>query len=411
MKKYVIVGAGTRGLHMYGYRLTSDEFRNQAKLAGVYDVNRIRADIFSKKCGGIPCFDSFDDMISATQPDVVIITTIDCFHHEYIVRALEAGCDAITEKPMTIDAEKCRKILDAERRTGKRVFVTFNMRFMPYMQHVKAFLQEGSLGDILNVEMEWKLDTIHGADYFRRWHRYLKNSGGLLLHKSSHHFDLINWWLEQEPEEVFAYASRKFYGPTRQNRGERCLTCSHKNNCEYYWDINNCKDEYFHRHFYLEAEKEDGYIRDSCVFADDIDIYDSMSLNVKYSKGTLFNYSLIAHSPYEGWNAVINGTGGRLEAGEIYSGQGADDSYNHMKFYDRKGAIHSYDFPKKSGSHSGGDDNLMRMLLDDEVNDPLGCKASSWDGAMSMMIGAAANVSISEVRPIRVKELLALHGQ
>ena len=50
------------------------------------------------------------------------------------------------------------------------------------------------------MHFEWALDTVHGADYFRRWHREKKNSGGLLVHKSSHHFDLVNWWLGDVPD-------------------------------------------------------------------------------------------------------------------------------------------------------------------------------------------------------------------
>ena len=98
-------------------------------------------------------------------------------------------------------------------------------------------LREGIIGEILNIDLEWILDTVHGADYFRRWHRYMKNSGGLLVHKATHHFDLINWWMEDEPVKVSAFGNRRFYGLTRIKRGERCLTCQYKGDCEFYWDI------------------------------------------------------------------------------------------------------------------------------------------------------------------------------
>lgn len=405
MKKYVIVGAGVRGLHMFGRRIMSEKFRDQASLVGVYDINGIRAKEFSKECGGIPVFDNFDKMLEETKPDAVIVTTIDCYHHEYIIRALEAGYDVISEKPMTIDAEKCNAILEAEKRTGKKVKVTFNMRFMPYVKRIKELIREGILGDILSVNLEWQLDTRHGADYFRRWHRYMEKSGGLLLHKSTHHFDMINWWLEQYPQEVYAFGSRNFYGPTREKRGKRCLTCDYKDTCEFYWDIEKTENDFYKR-FYLDAEKADGYIRDACVFAEDINIYDSMSLNVKYSKGTLLNYSLIAHSPYEAWKVSLNGTGGRLEVGAVSSGQGAGKPCDQIKFYNRKGETVTYDIPKAEGSHGGGDDNLMRMLLADDVEDPLGCQASSLDGAMSLLIGASANISIAEKRPVEINQLL-----
>lgn len=401
-KKYVIVGASSRGFHMYAQPLTS-ELKDYAELVGVYDINPARARYVSEHCGNVPVFDDFDKMLDTAKPDIVIVTTIDRCHDEYIIRSLEAGYDVITEKPMTIDAQKCKAILDTEKRTGKKVIVTFNARFSPYTTRVKELLKEGAVGEVLNVDFEWMLDTSHGADYFRRWHRYLDNSGGLLVHKATHHFDMVNWWIDQEPEELYAFGTRRFYGPTREKRGERCLTCDHKNTCEFYWDITSNK---FMKEFYVDAEKEDGYFRDRCVFAEDIDIYDSMSLSVKYSKNALLTYSLIAHSPYEGWKIAFSGTDGRLEAESFQSGQLARDPIQHIRVYNRKGEIITYDIPKDTGEHGGGDKRLRRMIFVGDVADPLGLQADSWAGAMSLLIGAAANISIAEKKPIKIKDLL-----
>ena len=70
-------------------------------------------------------FANFDEMMKTVRPDTVIVTTVDRYHHEYIIKALEYGCDVITEKPLTIDEDKCNAILEAERKTGKKVIVTF----------------------------------------------------------------------------------------------------------------------------------------------------------------------------------------------------------------------------------------------------------------------------------------------
>lgn len=80
--------------------------------------------------------EEFDTMIEAERPDVVIVTSVDRTHHRYIVRALELGCDVITEKPMTVDVEKCKETYDAVERTGRKVRVTFNYRYAPH--HTKA---------------------------------------------------------------------------------------------------------------------------------------------------------------------------------------------------------------------------------------------------------------------------------
>ncbi len=131
-----------------------------------------------------------------------------------------------------------------------------------------------------------------------------------------------------------------------------------------------------------------------------------MAVNVKYKSGALLSYSLIAHSPYEGWNASINGTGGRLEVGEIYSGHGEEDNCNHIEFYNRKGELITYDIPKLKGSHGGGDDKLIRMLIKNDIKDDLGVFAASIDGAMSLLIGAAANISITKKQVVCIEDLL-----
>ena len=268
-------------------------------------------------------FDDFDTMLERTRPDCVIVTTMDRYHHQYVIRALEAGCDAITEKPMTIDDEKCRAILGAEARSGRRVIVTFNYRFQPYVTRIKELLRAGVVGDVLSIDFEWLLDTRHGADYFRRWHRRKENSGGLLVHKATHHFDMVNWWIEDEPESVHAFGLRRFYGPTREERGERCSTCSYAQSCEFYVDY---QSDSLMKSLYFDAEHEDGYYRDGCVFSDQIDIEDTMSVTARYVHGPLLTYSLIAYSPYEGWKASITGTGGRMEMQEFQSGPFSEGS-------------------------------------------------------------------------------------
>lgn len=398
MKKYVIVGAGNRAYTMFAKPLVT-ELKEYCQLSGVYDTNIKRAKILGEDCGGVPVFEEFETMIKEVKPDYVIVTTIDSLHDVYIIKSMELGCDVITEKPMTINAEKCKAIFEAEKRTGRKVTVTFNVRFIPYICKIKKLLKDNAIGQVLSVDLDWFLDRDHGANYFRRWHSEMKNSGGLLVHKSTHHFDMINWWLSDEPQEIFAYGSLDFYGANRENRGQRCLTCDYKSTCEFYVDIQ--KDEWLNK-LYYETEDVDGYQRDRCVFHDDIDIYDTMSLNVKYKQGATMTYSLNAYSPYEGWNVTLTGTHGRIEAGH--------NPMNHessvIKLYDLQGDVTTYHVKKVPGIHGGGDERLRRMIFVGDVPDLLNQQASSWEGAMSLLIGAAANQSIKERKPVLIDDLL-----
>ena len=106
--------------------------------------------------------------------------------------------------------------------------VTHNYRYSPRNSGLKELIKNGSIGTPLSVTFEWVLDTAHGADYFRRWHRDKSKSGGLLIHKASHHFDLVNWLLADAPTQVYARGGVRFYGsenaearglPSRAERG------------------------------------------------------------------------------------------------------------------------------------------------------------------------------------------------
>jgi predicted dehydrogenase len=403
MKSYGLVGASGRGLLMYAKPIV-EQYADTSQLVGIFDTNSIRAKYVSKECNNVPVFKSFEALIQTAHPDTVIVTTVDRYHHEYIVKSLEAGCDVITEKPMTIDDEKCRAILSAEKKTGKKVTVTFNYRFEPYVTRIKELIKSGVIGQILSVDFEWLLDTSHGADYFRRWHRRIENSGGLLVHKATHHFDMVNWWIEDSPQSVYAFGNLRFYGPTRTETGERCCTCAYKKSCEFFVDYISVP---ILKALYFDAEREDGYYRDRCVFSDEINIYDSMSVTVKYQSGPVMSYSLIAHSPYEGWRAAINGTGGRLEIQKFESGPLASSPAYTASLFNRKGELITYSIPKAIGGHGGADERLLERLFEHNLSpDLLGYMAGSQAGAMSILIGVAANKSIKTGQSVTIGDLL-----
>ncbi|MHB1319135.1 MAG: Gfo/Idh/MocA family protein, partial [Anaerolineae bacterium] len=174
-KRYVQVGLGGRSrMYLHGILQT---YADTSEMTAVCDINEGRVALAveeAREAGaavkGYPAH-QFDRMIAETKPDTVIVTTKDCFHDVYIVRAMELGCDVITEKPMTTDAEKCQRIIDAQHATGRRCRVTFNYRYSPPRTQMKALLMSGVIGEVLSLDFHWLLDTRHGADYFRRWHR------------------------------------------------------------------------------------------------------------------------------------------------------------------------------------------------------------------------------------------------
>lgn len=405
MKRYVQVGCGSRGVQSYSMPLVK-EYKDCGKLCGVYDINYKRAEVVSDFVEEkIPVFTNFDQMLEEVKPDTVIVTSIDSTHDDYVIRSLRAGCDVICEKPLTTTFEKAMNIKKVQEETGKDVVVTFNLRFNPSLVRIKEIVKSGVIGDVLSVHFQWMLDTVHGADYFRRWHRQKENSGSLLVHKSTHHFDLMNWILEQDPVSVNAFGTKRFYGHTRDKRSERCLTCPYKKECEFYFDI---ADYDVNKKLYLDCEDVDGYYRDRCVFADDIDIEDSISVNVKYNGGAVMSYSLTAHSPIEGFNIVLNGTKGRLEFTK-YANHGDNfselDNQTILKIYNRRGEqIEIKLAPEESGNHGGSDNKLRDNLFRGYETDELDQMADTTSGLMSIGIGMAANISMAEERRVDLKE-------
>lgn len=423
--KVVLVGTGIRGITFWGQRLVK-EYSDVLEFVGICDNNPGRLAYAREFIGAAcPTYSNFDVMLKESKPDLVIVTTRDTNHHEFIIKGLVTGHDVLTEKPLTTDEVKCQQILDAERKSDKNLIIGFNYRWSPYATKIKELLAGNAIGKLTSVDFHWYLNTYHGASYFRRWHGQMDQSGSLWVHKATHHFDLLNWWINSEPTEVFAYGDLEFYGKNGPFKGTNCRNCQFQSQCDFYMDIT--KDEQLMR-LYVDHEMHDGYIRDNCLFRDNIDIYDKMSAQVKYANKVQLNYSLTTYSPLEGWRASFNGTEGRLEAwldipyhknatidqAELHNQemQQSDDSKYDTdpiilhKLWKDFDTIHVV--TEKAG-HGGGDQRLQdKIFKNPGVMDPFGRSAGSRDGAMSCLIGIAARKSIVSRKAVKIEDLTDL---
>jgi len=416
-KRYAIVGVGSRSyLYLDAIQTTHAD---KADLVGVCDVNAGRLDLaraHARNAGraepsAFPAA-QFDRMIAETKPDAVLVTSVDATHSDYICRAMELGCDVVTEKPMTIDADRCRRILETRRKTGRHVRVNFNYRYMPARSQVKELLMGGIIGDVMSVDFHWMLDTHHGADYFRRWHSQKKFSGGLMVHKATHHFDLVNWWLSGIPVSVRAAGRRGFYTPAMAKRlglagpHERCHTCPEKQKCAFELDL--AKDKNL-KALYLDQEKHDGYFRDRCVFRPDIDIEDSMNVVVTYDSDAILCYSVNAFAAWEGYAVTFNGSKGRLEHKVVEStGAGATKDYDvSVRLFPLRKPSYAVEPRAGKGSHGGGDGVMLAELFSlTPTVDPLLRAADERSGAYAMLVGAAANRCFETGQTVRIADLV-----
>jgi predicted dehydrogenase len=404
-RRYAIVGTGHRATGMWG-KDVAERYSAELEFVGLCDKNSKRAEAGRKLIGvECPTFTNFDEMLEKSKPDVVMVTTMDSTHHMFITRALEKGIDVITEKPMVTQAVDCQAVLDAEKKYNRNITVAFNYRYAPKHEKIKQIIQSGEIGRVTSVDFSWYLDTSHGADYFRRWHRLKSGGGSLWVHKATHHFDLVNWWLAADPVEVSGYGALNVYGKNGTFRGTNCRTCPHKAKCPFYWDMT--KDARLMK-LYAECEDVDGYYRDGCVFREDVDIYDTMSAVVKYSTGVSMSYSLNASMPIEGYRIAFNGTKGRLEVRD-YERQPWKVEKESTAFLTRNFGKHEeLDMPQTEGGHGGGDDRLRDVIFKNaQVADYLKLP-SARAGAMSCMTGIAARTSIEQNRPVKISDLVRL---
>ena len=401
--RYAVVGVGNRGATMWGRQLL-EGWGDRIELVAICDLNAMRAERAREYMGvSAPVYTDFDELLAAEKPDLVAVCTRNSAHDEIIVKALEAGADVISEKPMTTTVEKIRRILDAEKRTGRRVDVSFNYRFAPTAARLKELLNSGVIGDVASVDFHWYLDTSHGADYFRRWHAFARYSGSLFVHKATHHFDLLNWYLDSDPEAVSAFADLKHYGRNGPFRGERCRTCPHSNECDHFFDIGT--DPFLER-LYEDPSEVDGYVRDACVFREDIDIPDTMVASIRYKNGVHVSYSLNTYMPIEGHHIAFNGHKGRIELRQYEKQAWTTPPADEIVVMRNFGDVERIWVPHAGGGHFGGDDRLRDMLLETGPNDRLRQRAGSRAGAMSVLCGIAALQSSRTGAPVMLADLL-----
>lgn len=424
--KLAMVGTGIRGTGFWG-RTVVRNYSDIVEFVGLCDINpgrlKFALDFMGVNC---PVFTNFEEMINKVKPDLVIVTTVDATHHQFIIKALDMGVNVLTEKPLTTDEVKAQAIIDAERRSGKKVIVGFNYRWGTQFTAIKKLLAEQRVGKITSVDFHWYLNTYHGASYFRRWHGERDKSGTLLCHKATHHFDLLNWFIDSDPVEVTALGKLEHYGKNHSFRGDKCRTCPHKSECKFFFDIT--KDKLL-MDLYVKNEQYDGYIRDNCLWREEIDIYDKMAVQIKYANDVQVSYSLTTYSPYEGWRIAFNGFDGRIDSwegipwraeerinqAELHAQemkqdvQQEDSSYDEIMVTQNWGTYELVKVPRSRSGHGGGDARLHdKIFRNPDMADPYKHAAGTRDGVMSVLIGIAARKSIETGEPVKIESLTDL---
>lgn len=393
--KFLIVGMGNRGIFFAKSLLGwpdkgLPEFPARAKLVALADRNLSRAQACKDELlrrpipNDLPLFRDVDEAVKQTRPDWALVTVPDHAHKEVCCKLLSLGVNVLVEKPLATSVLECRQILDKAKEAGREVRVAHNYRHMRWVLRAGALVRAGRIGRVLSVEAAEILGNQHGADYFHRWHADFRNSGGMLIQKACHHFDLINWILRDKPVCVSAMGSRTLYiARPDLDHAARCDDCKLKKSCVYAKDLDVWGG--LHRRMYRDSEHEDGYIRDRCVFDDTHTIYDNYHMSLQFAKGVIGTYTLTTFGPREYVFANFTGTEGSIEAGHDPFTQ-----KEYVRLMHNNGQVETFITDDEGGmdGHGGADTRMVAAFLGFRDKDIEPESLSTAEEALQAVMGA-----------------------
>lgn len=441
MKTYAYCGISHRTLKLE--KDIPEDCHENWKLAALWDVDPKRFEEFDawhpghEDCPRFLGAEDYEQMLTEVRPDLVFVCTRDCYHADYMIKALEQDIDVVVEKPMTTHVEETLRVLEAEKNSKARVIVAFNYRFMNKSQKIKELVESGAVGRVTTVEANIYYGEGHGSSFFQRWNRERKNSGGLAIHKEGHYLDLISWWINDKPQDVFCFTDLKYYGPDAElnpskKADRKCRSCDEIEHCAYRFGQKSVAAKYGRKtrkgvddehsadlmKNYLdksgkkntganrELERYTGYSPDMCVFDPVIDIEDVFSATIRYKGGPLVTFAANFSSPFENERFVISGTRGRIECGYTFA---PDSLYESRKriiavFPLFSGKPEYVPVEVGPGGHYGADPVMLRSIFTEA--ETAGMKADSRDGARAVATGEAMWRSGQTGQPISIKETL-----
>lgn len=434
MKTYVLVGLSHRALSNFVAPLRekntdplgAPSLSDDSRLTAIVDDDEARVRRFNEaeiRAGRQPVPyhhpSAFAALLRDARPDVVLIASPDSTHAEYIRIALQHGVDVITEKPMTATAHDAAEILRLAESSTARLTVAHNLRYSPRHQLVKQLIIEGTIGRIVRATLDYHVDTAHGASYFLRWNRSRRMSGGLSVHKSCHHIDLMSWLIDDEPIVVYARGGLTFFGPGGAHR-------PHSEEGGPLDPASEREADPYYRHQLGSGQLPDAPIADRVdpyglpytqqypagreiyLYDEEIDVEDTYTSVIGYAGGASLAYGIDFSSAWEGYTMSIVGTHGQIE---VRLGPSLDDpgvpADSAVVVRPLFGEARIHPVPVAEGGHDGADAMLQADLFGDaRIRPELELPATPRQAALAVAAGEAMWLSVESGLPVSVTGLL-----
>lgn len=400
----ILIGGGDRGNSYLKSLLKSPE---KFKLVALAEPVKEKRD-YIKEMYNVPenmCFESYEELLSMPKfADVCMICTQDKMHYEPAMLAIDKKYDLLLEKPIAPTPKECFEIATAAKKNGVKVLVCHVLRYTPFYRSVKKFIDDGTIGEIMNIVHTEGVGNIHYSHSFVRgnWRRK-DESTPMILAKCCHDTDLLQWLVGEPCTSVQSFGTLSYFTEVNKPDGapKRCLDgCPHKDTCYYYapslYKIDTAEVKHFRAiaagKFDPTDDEVDEILKTSqygrCVFQCDNDVVDHQVVNITYGKDKIVTLTM---SPFNkgGRITTIMGTKGELRL---------DMEEQSILFYDfatrETKQLYKPDenFDQSiAGGHGGGDFGIMNDLYDLVALDKASASISDVDfSCMSHLISFAA---------------------
>lgn len=181
-------------------------------------------------------YTDYRSMLESEKLDGVIIATPNHLHREMAEYALGKNINVFCEKPLATRLDDCDAMIRAERESDGFLQVGFHMRYRKLLQFIKKLIDEGRIGAVKKIWcQEYRGDWNPYGTMFRNtkgiptnWRHLETESGGSIVEKLCHDFDLAAWWMDSRPCNVSAFGNRAFF-KDRENIDQADIIVTYEN--------------------------------------------------------------------------------------------------------------------------------------------------------------------------------------
>lgn len=367
-----VLGYGGRG-NVY----THNFYSCGIKIAAVCDPDPERLEIAKQYSDNL--YRDEDAFFGAGRlSDLLVISTMDKLHYRQAMRALDLGYDILLEKPISTDAQECIDIAQKAKEKNANVIVCHVLRYTPFFREIKAMLESGRFGKMLTLQMTENVGYYHFAhSYVRGNWRNKETSSPVILAKSCHDLDIINWLVDSKCTSISSFGSLQLFRSENApaSSSERCRDCGCADECVFncyklYTNVEYERIAGLARHGHLgQTTDEIIYALDQddeplgrCIYHCDNDVFDNQIVNMSFANGVHAQFMLTAFSEHIDRQIRIC-----CEKGEIYGN--LDGKAVHSIFYGQpEETVHLQQVEEQYASHGGGDMGIVQAIIEHYVN-------------------------------------------